>query len=85
MRQPEPFSIAMRRRRSFTDRRVMEPVEAPILITGGFVLAALAILFAVFPRLLAYPLAVLFVRIALALLYRGYKLHRRGKEKTEPQ
>ena len=70
---------------AFTDRRVMEPVEARILITGGFVLAALAILFAVFPRLLAYPLAVLFVWIALALLYRGYKLHRRGKEKTEPQ
>ena len=43
---------------AFTDRRVMEPVEARILITGGFTLAALAILFAFFPRLLAYPLAV---------------------------
>jgi len=46
-------------------------------------LAALAILFAFFPRLLAYPLAVLFMWIALALLYRGYKLHRQGKQKTE--
>jgi len=61
---------------AFTDRRVMEPVEARILITGGFVLAALATLFAFFPRLLAYPLAVVFMWIALALLYRGYKLHR---------
>ena len=69
---------------AFTDRRVMEPVEARILITGGFVLTALAILFAFFPRLLAYPLAVLFMWIALALLYRGYKLHRQGKQKTEP-
>ena len=70
---------------AFTDRRVMEPVEAHILITGGLVLAALATLFAFFPRLLAYPLAVVFMWISLALLYRGYKLHRQGKQKTEPQ
>lgn len=70
---------------AFTDRRVMEPVEARILITGGFVSTALAILFAFFPRLLAYPLAALFLWIALALLYRGYKLHRQGKQKIEPQ
>jgi len=61
----------------------MEPVEARILITGGFVLTALASLFAFFPRLLAYPLAVLFMWIALALLYRGYKLHRQGRRRIE--
>ncbi len=68
---------------AFTDRRVMEPVEARIPITGGFVLTALAILFAFFPRLLAYPLAVLFLWIALALLYRGYKLHSQRKQETK--
>ncbi len=68
---------------AFTDRRVMEPLEARLLISGGLVAAALTVLFAFFPRLLAYPLAVPFAWIALALLYRGYKLHRQGKRKTE--
>src|SRR5437762_2469772 len=68
---------------AFTDRRVMEPLEARLLISGGLASAALAVLFAFFPRLLAYPLAVLFVWIALAQLYRGYKLHRQGKRKKE--
>jgi len=31
----------------------------------------------VFPRLLAYPLALLFGWIATALLVQGYKLHRK--------
>jgi cardiolipin synthase len=34
----------------------------------------LAILFAKFPRVLAYPVIVVFVWIAVALLYKGYKL-----------
>jgi cardiolipin synthase len=61
---------------AFTNRRVLEPVESRIMITVGIILVALAILFAKFPRLLAYPVTVIFVWIALALLYRGYKLHR---------
>jgi cardiolipin synthase len=68
---------------AFTDRRVMEPVESRLLTSGGVVAAALAVLFAFFPRLLAYPLALLLAWIALALLYRGYKLHRQAKRKTE--
>ena len=62
---------------AFTNRRVLEPVEARIMLTVGVLLLALAILFAFFPRLLVYPLIVVFVWIAVSLLYRGYKLHRR--------
>ena len=65
---------------AFTNRRVLEPVEARVTVTAGVVLFALAVLCAFFPRLLAYPLVVLFLWIALALLYRGYKLHRRNLE-----
>jgi hypothetical protein len=36
---------------------------------------------AFFPRLLAYPLTAVFVWIAVALLYRGYKLHRRKDQR----
>jgi cardiolipin synthase A/B len=62
---------------AFTNRRVLEPVEARMMTTAGVVLLGLAIIFIWFPRLLVYPLVVLFVWIAGALLYRGFKLHRR--------
>jgi cardiolipin synthase len=62
---------------AFTNRRVLEPVEARIMVTVGVMLLALAILFAFFPRLLVYPLIVIFVWIAVSLFCRRYKLHSR--------
>lgn len=62
---------------AFTNRRVLEPVEARIMVTAGALLLPLAILFWFFPRLLVYPVIVILLWIALSLLYRGYKLHRR--------
>jgi len=70
---------------AFTDRRVLEPVEARIMFTFGALLLALAILFWFFPRLLVYPLIVVFVWIAVALFYRGYKLHHRKGEREKDQ
>jgi cardiolipin synthase len=64
---------------AFTSRRVLEPVEAHILLVTGTLLFALSLLFAFFPRVPAYALVVVFGWIALALLYRGYKLYRKGK------
>jgi cardiolipin synthase len=61
---------------AFTNRRVLEPVEARIMLTAGSLLLLLAILVALFPRVFVYPLVVVFVWIALALLYRGYRLNR---------
>ena len=66
---------------AFTNRRVLEPAEACIMVAVGVLLLTLAILFAFFPRLLAYPLTAAFVWIAVALLYRGYKLHRRKDQR----
>lgn len=60
----------------FTNRRVLEPLEARITVAAGVMLLTLAILFAFFPRLIAYPLVLVFTWIAGALLYRGYKLYR---------
>jgi cardiolipin synthase len=62
---------------AFTNRRVFEPVEARIMIFAGTLLLAMAIFSALFPRLLTYPLVALFLWIALALFYRGYKLRRK--------
>jgi cardiolipin synthase len=64
---------------AITGRRTLEPVEARLMITAGGILIALAALFALLPRLLAYPIAVLLGWVALALIYRGITLHRTGK------
>lgn len=61
---------------AFTNRRVLEPIEARITVLAGVALLTVAILFAFFPRLLVYPLVLILTWIAGTLLYRGYKLHR---------
>jgi len=67
---------------AFTNRRVLEPLEARTTVIVGVVLMALAVLFAFFPRALAYPLVVVFVWISFALVYRGYRLYSQRKRET---
>jgi cardiolipin synthase len=67
----------------FTDRRVLEPVEGQIAAAAGLLLLGLAILFGFFPRLLAYPLILIFAWLASSLLYRGFQLHRRRVEQNK--
>lgn len=64
---------------AFTRQRVLEPVEARIMLTAGTLLLALAVLFAFFPILLVGPLLVLMVWVAGALLWTGFGLHRKKK------
>jgi cardiolipin synthase len=64
---------------AFTNRRVLEPVETRLLASGGVVLLIVAALFALFPRVLVYPLCLLCVWLGVALLYRSSTLHRAGK------
>jgi cardiolipin synthase A/B len=70
---------------AFTNRRVLEPVEADLMTSTGLALLALALLFAAFPRLLAVPVAVVFGWVALALLYRAWALHRSGAPGPRPR
>jgi cardiolipin synthase len=67
---------------AFTNRRLLEPVEARIMVTTGMLLLTLAILFAFFPSVLVYPVVIIFLWIAASLLYRGYKLHRIGRKEA---
>jgi len=67
---------------AFTNRRVLEPVEAHIMITTGVLLLALAIVFWFFPHVLVYPLIIIFVWIALALFYKAHKLYRQGDQQA---
>ncbi|HEX5418658.1 MAG TPA: phospholipase D-like domain-containing protein, partial [Gammaproteobacteria bacterium] len=64
------------------DRRVLGPVEARLTTIGGLLLCGLALLFAFFPRALAYPLCAIAAWIGIALVYKGYRLWRRRSEKA---
>jgi cardiolipin synthase A/B len=65
---------------AFTNRRVLEPVEAHIMVTTGVLLLVLAIIAWSFPRVLMYPLAIVFVWIAFGLFYKAHKLYREGNQ-----
>jgi cardiolipin synthase len=64
---------------AMSDHRVLEPVEARIMIAAAMLLLGVGGLGALFPRLLAYPLAAVAMWIAGALLYRGCSLRRRAR------
>ena len=69
---------------AFTNRRVLEPVEAHIMVSTSLLLLGFSVLFWFFPRALTYPLIVVLLWISLALLYRAYRLQIRGdKEQND--
>jgi cardiolipin synthase A/B len=71
---------------AMSDHRVLEPVEARIMIVAAMLLLAVGGLVALFPRLLAYSMAAVAMWIAGALLYRGCSLRRRAKrERIAPK
>lgn len=64
---------------ALTDRRVLGPIEARLATISGLLLCVLSLFFALFPRVLAYPLVGLGTWGGLVLLYRGYRLMRKRK------
>ncbi len=66
---------------AFTNRRVLEPVEARLMFVVGLLLFGFAVLAWFFPGALAYPLTVFLVWISVVLVYRAYKLR---TQKNEP-
>ena len=65
---------------AFTNRRVLEPVEGPLMVTAALVLLGLAILFWFFPRVFTYPVIVILLWISVALFFRATKLETQGQE-----
>jgi cardiolipin synthase len=55
-------------------RRTLEPVETRMMLVVSIVLLIVATLVAVFPRLIAYPVAAIAVWVAGALIYRCVRL-----------
>lgn len=62
-----------------TDRRMLGPVEARLMCAVGFAMCVLSILVLAFPRMVAYPAAVLGLWGGLALLWRAVRLRRSAK------
>jgi cardiolipin synthase len=60
--------------------RVLEPVEANIALIAALVFAGVGALAFVFPRAIAYPIAVFAAWFAGALLYRGLTLYRSARK-----
>jgi cardiolipin synthase len=59
--------------------RTLGPVDARISVLAGVVCLALALLFGFFPRVLAWPFAVILGWVAFALCDKGYREHRRAR------
>ena len=76
---------------AFTNRRVLEPVEARIMFISALLLIGFSTLAWFFPRVVTYPLIVLLLWISIALFYRAYRLKHRHEtasanpEAVEPQ
>ena len=70
---------------AFTNRRVLDAVEARLMTTVGVFFLILAALCALFPRVLTYPLLIIFAWLGGVLLYRSYKLHREGRRKRRTE
>ena len=62
---------------AITNQRKLEPVETRIMLAAAIVLVIVGVLVAVFPRLVAYPIAAVATWIAGALFYRSYRLRRK--------
>jgi cardiolipin synthase len=61
---------------AITNRRVLGPAEAKIMVLASVVLLALATVAMVWPLVLMIPLTLFAVWLAIALLIKAYRLHR---------
>jgi cardiolipin synthase len=67
---------------AMTGRRVLGPAEARIMGTAGVALLALGLVALLWPRIVAVPLAVLAIWLAMSLLFRAWTLHRERAEES---
>jgi cardiolipin synthase len=65
---------------AMTGRRVLGPAEARIMAAAGIALLILGLLAAVWPRLIAVPLAAIAIWLAVSLLIRAWTLRRERAE-----
>ena len=69
---------------AFTNRRVLEPVEARLMLMAGLFLFGFSLLAWFVPGVVIYPLVFFLLWISLALLYRSYRLKVRRDNPSLP-
>ncbi len=62
---------------ALTNRRVLESVETRLVSLTGAVLIAFALLFVLYPRVLAYPTGLIFGWLGIALLVHAFRLRKK--------
>jgi len=70
---------------ALTEQRVLEPAEARLLALVGVALLGLAAAASIWPLLIAAPLSIILVWIALSLLARAYSLRRTRRARGQPK
>ncbi len=68
---------------AITNRRVLGPAEARLMVMAAAVLLALSMIAVKWPRGITYPLAFVGTWVALALFIRAYKLHKGARAASE--
>ena len=61
---------------AISERRTLEGGERRMVLFGGLALLALAVLWAVFPRVLGFPVALVLGWLSLSLLWKAWRLRR---------
>ena len=64
---------------AITNHRALGPAEAKVMVAGGLLLLAMAVVAVVFPRLVTLPLAALGGWVAITLLVRAVRLGAAGR------
>lgn len=62
---------------ALTNRRVLGSAESNVLLIGGAILSVLGIVGALFPRVIAWPLAILALWLALSLALQWWRLRKK--------
>jgi cardiolipin synthase len=67
---------------AITSRRLLGPAEARVMISVSLLLLGLAVIALFWPRVVAVPLAVISIWVAISLLIQGYELWSAGKREA---
>jgi cardiolipin synthase len=62
---------------AFTKHRLLDPLEARLLLEAGLLLVGIAVLLYFFPKVASYPLMVILAWMGISLIYRAGKLFRK--------
>jgi cardiolipin synthase len=64
---------------AITNRRLLGPAEARIMLSGGFLLFLFSVIAVFWPRWISIPLAVFATWLAVSLFVKAFQLYREGK------